>query len=651
VVDGDEARRAGERSVELADEALRRYDVDALLAHLSAAVRELTAAGDNRGAAMASARLGDLIATALGNLPAGRAWFARARRLVADEPPCIEQGWVAVAGMGCEVDDPAELLAAGELALDRARRFGDVELETKALADGGLALVQLGRIDEGMALLDEAMALACGPVPHGMAVAASVCSFFTACCHAADFERADTWADLLRRHGLIGQAPGPAIYLSSHCDSVHATLLVELGRWGEAEALLSRSADEFRAAMPLPAWHPDIALADLRVRQGRLVEAEQLLLGWDQFVQALLPTARLQLARGDHELALRAARRGLRAVGTDRLRAAELLLVVVDAELGRGDVVAATAACAELSVRLDGIDVAPLRARGACASSRALVAAGDPAAAVAVVEEALADLDRSRLPFVRATTLLALARAHAAAGDRDEARAAGASATGLLTGLDVVLDPADVELLGLLAGRRATTRRATLERDGKWWTATSAGTSVRLPDSKGLRYLAELVRVPGRERHALELVDAVEGVEVGIDRRRLGDAGPALDATARASYRVRIEAVREDIADAMLEGRFDDAEARQGELEQLVGQLARAFGLGGRARPQAAAAERARLNVTRALRTATGRLAAVLADAAALDRGTRTGLYCVYEPIEGDVVWIVHPPVNGSAPN
>src|SRR5262245_8902266 len=222
------------------------FDVDGLLAHLSTAVRELTAAGDNRRAAVASARLGDMIATTLGNLPASRAWFARARRLVADEPPCIEQGWVAVAGMGCEVDDPAELLAAAELALDRARRFGDVELETKALADGGLAHVQAGRIDEGMALLDEAMALACGPAPRGLMVAASVCSFFTACYHTADFARADSWADLLRRHGLIGPR-GAAVYLSSHCDSVHATLLVELGRWGEAEAFLQRAAEEFRA--------------------------------------------------------------------------------------------------------------------------------------------------------------------------------------------------------------------------------------------------------------------------------------------------------------------------------------------------------------------------------------------------------------------
>ena len=143
-----------------------------------------------------------------------------------------------------------------------------------------------------------------------------------------------------------------------------------------------------------------------------------------------------------------------------------------------------------------------------------------------------------------------------------------------------------------------------LAHDGRWWTASSDATSVRLPDSKGLRYLAELLRAPDVERHALDLVDRVEGVDPAVDRRRLGDAGPAADGAARAAYRRRIEALREEIADAEADGRHDVAEARHVELEALVGQLAQAFGLGGRDRPQASAAERARLNVTRALRSA-----------------------------------------------
>src|SRR5829696_6109560 len=175
-------------------------------------------------AGIACVRLGDVLGNAIGNLTASRAWFARARRLIADEAPCIEQGWVAVAAMGCDVDDRAQLLADAELALDRARRFGDVNLETKALADAGLAHVQAGRLIQGMALLDEAMALACGPADDRGTAAKSVCSFFTACYFAADFQRAGSWTDLLRRQGLIAVAPGPFVFLSNHCDSVQATL-------------------------------------------------------------------------------------------------------------------------------------------------------------------------------------------------------------------------------------------------------------------------------------------------------------------------------------------------------------------------------------------------------------------------------------------
>lgn len=640
---------AAERALELADEAIARADVEDAVAHLSGAIRGFTAADEKRRAAMACVRLGDTLANAMGNLTAGRAWFARARRLVETEPPCLEQGWVAVAAMGCDVDDPAELQAAAELALDRARRFGDVNLETKALADAGLAHVQAGRVSEGMALLDEAMALACGPADDTPTAAKSVCSFFTACYFTADFHRAGSWTDLLRRHGLISLAPGPTVFLSSHCDSVQATLLVELGQWTEAEGVLTRAKANFEAAMQAPSWHPDIALADLRVRQGRLAEAEALLLGKDQAVQALLPAARLHLARGDHDLARAAALRGLRVIGDDRLRAVELLTVLVDAELARGDVDAATAASADLSARTRGLDLPALQARTAAARARALAAAGDPDSAVSELEAAVDGLDAAQLPWLRATLLLDLARLRDRSGARAAATIDAQAAAAVLASLDVVLDPDDESLLERL-GRspsigQPAARTAALGRDGKWWVVSCGGSSVRLADTKGLRYLAELVSRPGVERHALDLVDRVEGPAPagGPDRRVLGDAGEVLDARARTAYRHRIEELRAEADEALAAGRLDTAEATQAELDELVAQLARAFGLGGRERRAASAAERARLNVTRALRAAIAKLADAMPGAGAvLDRCVRTGLYCAYEPDAGDGVrWIV----------
>jgi hypothetical protein len=181
-------------------------------------------------------------------------------------------------------------------------------------------------------------------------------------------------------------------------------------------------------------------------------------------------------------------------------------------------------------------------------------------------------------------------------------------------------------------------RTAELVRDGKWWVAACDGARVRLPDTKGLRYLAELVAAPGAERHALDLVDRVEGVDPGgLDRRALGDAGEVLDARARAAYRRRVEALRAEIDERLEIGDLDGAEAKQAELDGLVAQLAQAFGLGGRDRRAASVAERARLNVTRALRAAIARLVEALPEAGrVLDRRVRTGLYCSYAPEDGD---------------
>lgn len=643
-----------ERSLELAAEAQVAFDVDGAVAHLSAALRGFTAAGDVRRAAMACVQLGDVFGNAMGNLTAARAWFARATALLADEPPCVEQGWVAVAAMGCDVGDPDALLTCAELALDRARRFGDVNLETKALADGGLAHVQAGRIQHGMAMLDQAMALVCGPADDEDAAGKSTCSFFTACYYSADFERAASWAELLRGRGLIGAASVTPVFLSSHCAAVQACLLCELGRWAEAEVLLERAVAEFRAVTGVPGFHPVVMLADLRIRQGRLHDAEAMLLGWGQAFEALLPLARLHLARGDHRLAAAAARRGLRSLAGDHLRAVELLAVLVDAELAAGDTDAAGEACADLAARLEAVANPVLSARAAGARARVLAAAGDPAAAVELLEQVLDALPAGRAPYQQARLHVELARHRLAAGDRSGACLDARAATDLLDQLDVVIPADDRELLEALSGGtdpHAATF-ALVDHDG-WWELISGDSRVRVPATKGLRHLAELVRSPGVERHVLDLIDRVEGVGAPgeVDRRAIGDAGEVLDHVARDAYRRRIEQLRAECDELLDAGALDAAEARQTELDQLVAQLAAAFGLGGQERRASSTVEKARLNVTRALRTAIRRIEEVLPDGGAvLDRGVRTGTYCAYEPCPEDARWIVQSGVNGTGP-
>jgi hypothetical protein len=160
-------------------------------------------------------------------------------------------------------------------------------------------------------------------------------------------------------------------------------------------------------------------------------------------------------------------------------------------------------------------------------------------------------------------------------------------------------------------------------------------------DLKGMRYLARLLADPGREFHVLDLVAAETGrraavgrpAEPGLPYRGLGDAGPLLDARAKEAYRRRLAEIEDDIGEALAMGDDERAALSDVERDLLIRELSRAVGLGGRDRRAAAASERARASVTRAIRQAIARIREHHPPMGThLDRAIRTGTYCVYLP-------------------
>lgn len=112
-----------------------------------------------------------------------------------------------------------------------------------------------------------------------------------------------------------------------------------------------------------------------------------------------------------------------------------------------------------------------------------------------------------------------------------------------------------------------------------------------------------------------------------------GDAGAVLDATAKAQYRRRLEDLQEEIQEAEDFNDLERARRAQEERDALLEQLGAAVGLGGRDRKAASTTERARLSVTKAIRSAVTRIAE--ADGALgrhLVTTIRTGVYCSYNP-------------------
>ena len=153
---------------------------------------------------------------------------------------------------------------------------------------------------------------------------------------------------------------------------------------------------------------------------------------------------------------------------------------------------------------------------------------------------------------------------------------------------------------------------AVFRREGEFWTIAYEGQTFRLRDVKGLRYIASLLASPGRDMHVLELVSAATGRR----RRRAGspsatfvgswpsDLDPLLDDQAKEDYGRRLEELEEELEQARDWGDTERAARLEDELDLLTQELARAVGLRGRDRTFSSPAERARISVTKAIRTA-----------------------------------------------
>ena len=181
-------------------------------------------------------------------------------------------------------------------------------------------------------------------------------------------------------------------------------------------------------------------------------------------------------------------------------------------------------------------------------------------------------------------------------------------------------------------------------RNGEYWSVGYGAARFSLKDIKGLSYIERLMQHPGQEFHALDLLtmgpaavddastgrpEALSGAPVSIGG--LGDAGEMLDAQAKQAYKLRLADLREQLEE--LKERGDQARAVEveSEIDFLAHEIARAVGLGGRDRRAGSAAERARLNVTRAIKAALQKISEFNVPLGELlNRSIKTGSFCIY---------------------
>ncbi|MGH9225109.1 MAG: LuxR C-terminal-related transcriptional regulator [Acidimicrobiales bacterium] len=366
--------------------------------------------GDVESAAQCAVWLAITYKANFANFAAANGWIGRAERLLQAVEPGPLHGWVWVARAYRMADlDGAEDLAAR--AVEVARSAGDVDLELVALAQLGLVRVGKGETDAGFALIDEAMAAALAGERSSLdTVVYACCDMLNACELASDIERAAQWCavadDFVATYGC------PFLY--AECRIFYGSVLTAKGRWDDAARELGAGLRITDGACPGLHAKALTRLAGLRIRQGRLEEAEQLLAHLGEGVEAqaeeALSLGALLLARGDAPAASRNLEQRLHHLEEHRSHLAAALDLLVDAHLATGDLEGAGVAARRLADIASSVRADRVAAMAAGAEGRLSLARGDPEAAVGHLEAALGMWSRLELPFELARTRFELGR-------------------------------------------------------------------------------------------------------------------------------------------------------------------------------------------------------------------------------------------------
>jgi hypothetical protein len=606
-------------------------------------------ADDRIGAAGAAVRVAMhlLFDTAL--MAPVRGWLARAERLLEGRAETPAHAWLAVVRA-------YERMLTGDLP--GARQWARQAIEVGSTCDpaasaiGEVAQARLlildGDVQQGLALLDQAGVATVSGDLDPLSTGVVYCELVCALQGLAQYDVAEQWTEAMERWcetNAIGSLHG-------RCRVHRAEILRLRGSCHEAEDQALLAYEELRPYLRRELGWPLNELGRIRIQKGDIAGAEKALLaahraGWDPQPGLAL----VRLAQGDAATAAAAIRdaveRPARVPFKERppntgLQRAPLLEAQVEIEIAAGDIGRARSATDELELVAVRFESTALVAGAAVARGRVLLADGEAANAERSLFEAMRLWNEVGAPYEAARTRMILADAHSAGGREHRAVLERQAARTILEEIAAAPPggtPVPSEHRDACGGQPAASVNV-FRREGDYWSVIFDGHTVHVRDLKGMRHLARLLADPGREYHVLDLVAAETGRDArasssaaDVPHSALDDAGDILDAQAKDAYRRRLAEIDEDIEEARALGDAERIAQADSERDFLIRELARAFGLSGRARRATSASERARAGVTRAVRQAITRIGDHHpALGAHLSHTIRTGTYCAYLP-------------------
>jgi class 3 adenylate cyclase len=319
-----------------------------------------SAASDELGAArMAIALSWDY--EGRGSFAVSTGWLANAERLLANLPEAREHGWLvlthALTAMLAEGDySTAEGMF--EDASEIGRRVGDRDVQLLALSGKGRSRINQGRVEEGLALLDEATAAAVagGARPHAMGIV--YCITISSCRDLGDYRRAAEWTEAANRWCDKLDVTG----FPGSCRIHRAEVMRLRGDWPAAEAQAQAACDELADFDRFISANGHYEIGEIRRQRGDFAGAIESFRTSDEFGRDPQPgLSLLRLAEGNVSAAVAGIMRSL-ADEQEPLIRLRRLPAQVEIALAAGDVATARAALEEMEQIVDSYKIGERRA-------------------------------------------------------------------------------------------------------------------------------------------------------------------------------------------------------------------------------------------------------------------------------------------------
>lgn len=375
-------------------------------------------------------------------------WLGRAQRLIErEEGDCVERGYLLVPVM-LRHEAVGDWEAAYATASDTAEigeRFGDPDLLALAVHEQGCALIQQGRVEEGLGLLDEAMVAVTAGELSPIVTGIVYCSVIMGCQEVYALHRAREWTAALTH--WCEQQPD-MVSFSGRC-LVHRAEIMELhGAWREALEEARRAHQRCVQGKNQPAAAQAFyRQGEIHRLQGRFSAAEEAYRDASRCGFEPQPgLALLRLAQGNDDVAAAAIRRVVDET-TEPLKRARLLPAYGEIMLAVGDVEEAGSACRELEEISALYESGMLGAMAAQAKGAVDLVDGNARAALLALRRAWQVWQELEVPYEVARVRMLLGLACLALGDEDTAAMELEAAHGLFAQLGAAPDLARVDSL------------------------------------------------------------------------------------------------------------------------------------------------------------------------------------------------------------